>query len=262
MPVDFTAPLIALAPTLPVVELPPGSVVIADLHLDGEAPEDAERFEALLASLSKAPVVAILGDLFEYWLGPGQAKMPGSKRFLDALRSFKGQLVFVPGNRDILAGAELEDALGSPILTDGFIGRLPAGERLLFLHGDELCVADVAYLRLRRLLRAKMPRFLARNLPGFVTRTLARRLRSHSSHTVKYKKSESEIGQDSVMAHELARAADCSAIIVGHAHAYRETAFEGGRKWYVLDAFGGERDCLRVTADGTPIFAETSPSFS
>ena len=131
-PVEFTASLIALAKDLPAVELPPGSVVIADLHLDGEVPEDAEQFEALLQHLAKAPVLVILGDLFEYWLGPTQARMPGSLRFLDALRRFPGKIVFVPGNRDILAGAELEEALGSTILMDGFveIGRASCRERV------------------------------------------------------------------------------------------------------------------------------------
>jgi UDP-2,3-diacylglucosamine hydrolase len=260
---DFSASLIQIAAGLPTVELPPGSVVIADLHLDCERPSDVARLEALLKSLEDAPVVAILGDLFEYWLGPAQGKMPGSKRMLEALGSFPGKLVFVPGNRDILAGAEFERALGSAILMDGFVGQLgaeggAAPKRMLFLHGDELCIADTAYLRLRRILRSPWIRLLIRSLPGFVTRALARRLRRHSEHTVQYKKSDGETGQDQDLAHQLARASNSEAVVVGHAHCFRETTFEDGIKWFVLDAFGGERDLMEVDSKSGRIFRSSS----
>ena len=250
----FAQTLAALMPNLPVVELPPGSVVIADLHLDGELPDHGKLFEDLLKQLEDAPVLVILGDLFEYWLGPKQAQLPGAKRFLAAIRAFPGRLMFVPGNRDVLCGKELEASLGGPVFMDGFVGIL-GGERWLFLHGDELCIEDVAYLRLRRILRSTTMRFLIHNLPGFVTRALARRLRRHSSHTVAYKKSDGETGQDPDFADTLMCAASCARLVVGHAHAYRETDLTEGKKWYVLDAFrAGPKDALRVGPNGVAEF--------
>ena len=254
----FAQSIAALMPNLPVVDLPPGSVVIADLHLDGERPEHGELFEQLLEVQKHAPVLVILGDLFEYWLGPKQAKLPGATRFLEAIRRFPGRLFFVPGNRDVLCGRELEACLGEPIMRNGFVGNL-GGQRWLFLHGDELCIADVAYLRLRRILRSTTMRFLIHNLPGLVTRALARRLRRHSSHTVAYKKTDGETGQDSEFAGVLMEAAGCQRLVVGHAHSFRETELPGGAKWYVLDAFrGGPRDALRVTPEGAAVFGPST----
>jgi UDP-2,3-diacylglucosamine pyrophosphatase LpxH len=244
--VTFAQSIAALMPGLPVVDLPPGSVVIADLHLDGELPEHGQLFESLLEQLKDAPVLVILGDLFEYWLGPKQAKLPGAARFLAAVRNFPGRLVFVPGNRDVLCGMELEASLGNPIFMNGFVGNL-GGQRWLFLHGDELCIADIAYLRLRRILRSTTMRFL--------TRALARRLRKHSSHTVQYKKTGGETGQDKNFASTLTEAAGCDYLVVGHAHSFRETVLAMGGKWYVLDAFrGGPKDALRVSPEGAPVF--------
>lgn len=255
---NFTDSLVALVPGLPEVALPVGSVVIADLHLDGGDEVDAERFGALISGLADAPVLVILGDLFEYWLGPSQAREPAPRRFLDILDRFPGRIVFIPGNRDVLAGSELESALGEPLFPNGIIGAFPDGERILLLHGDELCSADVAYLRMRRILRSRPVRTLVRALPGFITRALARRLRRHSSHTVQYKKSNQETGQDPALAQRLVAAAGCKTLLVGHAHTFRLERFEDGRCWYVLDALGGERDCLKVQEHGGFGFESTS----
>ena len=68
------------------VELRPGTLVIGDLHLDVELADSLARFETWLERTRGAPRLVILGDLFEYWVGPAQGTLPGAKRVTGALR--------------------------------------------------------------------------------------------------------------------------------------------------------------------------------
>ena len=62
-----------------------GALVIADLHLDVQDEPGLEGFLSWLAALSDVPQLLILGDLFEFWVGPAQLQMPGARRITDAL---------------------------------------------------------------------------------------------------------------------------------------------------------------------------------
>ena len=70
---------------LPEIPLPVGTLLIADLHLNVEdEASDTPDIDGFLAWLAchPAPVLVILGDLFEVWVGAGQAGLPGSRRVL------------------------------------------------------------------------------------------------------------------------------------------------------------------------------------
>src|SRR5205085_714045 len=145
--------------------------VIADLHLDLADPRGGRAFAAWLAALRGVGTLAILGDLFDAWVGPAQARMPGADEVLDALarlsRSGVGVLV-VHGNRDFLLDRSFEERTGARVLRDGFTTQLADGSRAAFVHGDTLCTKDVAYQRLRRVVRSKPVAWLAPRMPLFV----------------------------------------------------------------------------------------------
>ena len=239
------------------LDLPAGSLVLTDLHVDGEDEQQRRAFADLLDRASEAPVLLILGDLFEYWLGPSQATSPGGRGLLDTLAAFPGRVHLVPGNRDVLAGGEVEAVLAGPLLWHGCVGRLPDGRRVAFLHGDELCLADRSYQRLRRVLRSGPVRGLLRSLPGFMGHGLARRLRRRSTAAVAAK-APLEVAQDATEAARRLDGTGAGLLVVGHTHAFREVDLPGGGRLVVLDAQGGDRDLARITPEGLEFSASAA----
>jgi UDP-2,3-diacylglucosamine hydrolase len=228
------------------IELPQGSQVIGDLHLDvdGESRAvDLAQFANFLEACS-APVLVILGDLFEYWLGPSHVSTPGGRALCERLRAFPGRVILIPGNRDVLAGSELE-AFGVELAPSGVLATLPGGAKMLLLHGDELCIRDVNYQRLRRFLRNRGVNATLRYLPAFASRWIARRLRSHSEKATP-RKAQLAVTQDADEARRRLAATGAGVLVAGHAHRFRDEGLGDGARLLILDAFGGERDLMRV----------------
>lgn len=239
------------ARALPEVALPFGTRVIADLHLDPARPESWAAFRAWLAAL-EAPALVVLGDLFEYWIGAGQARTPAYAELLAELRTHARAglaLHCLHGNRDFLLGASFERAVGGHVHAGGLLGRTPAGRRALFLHGDELATRDRSYQRFRRVVRSRMVRGLAVAAPGALSGAVARVLRRKAGRALAEKPAALVELQAGAAGEWCARhAADW--LVCGHAHAFRDQLLPGGARWVVLDAFGGGRDVLVLGADG------------
>jgi len=210
----------------------------------------------------------ILGDLFEYWIGPAQAREPNARRVLDGLRALAGNrcaIEVVHGNRDFLLDEGFERASGTRLRPGGFVGLLPGARdrsrRVLVVHGDELCTLDRPYQRLRRVLRSGPVRWLVPRLPGPLAQGLARRLRRASRRAVAAKP-DPQKAQQPETCRELARRHDCAALVCGHVHRFRDETLPDGPRWLVVDAFGGELDGVAVDARGelAPC-AATPPGF-
>lgn len=237
---------------LPEVDLAPGTLVIGDLHLDLVEAGRVEAFRGWLERARGAPRLVVLGDLFEYWIGPAHAGTPGGRAVLAALAAFAAggrALDVIPGNRDFLLDGAFERASGATLRPRGLVGRTAAGERVLFVHGDELCTLDRRYQRLRRVLRSRPLRALAPRLPRPVLDGLARRLRRASRRAVA-QKPRAETEQQPAACRALADAASAQVLVCGHAHRFRDERLDGGPRWLVVDAFGGGRDTLELGARG------------
>ena len=237
--------------SLAEVELPSGSLVIADLHLVPEGAEPSTVFLDWLERVGGAPRVLILGDLFEYWVGPAQAEWEGPRRVLEGLARTvsRGTAIdVVPGNRDFLLDRAFEERTGCRVHHAGLVGRTDGGTRVLFLHGDELATLDRPYQRLRRVIRSRPVRWLARVLPGWVSARIARRLRRASRRAIAAKPApHMALQPDECRAR--ARASGADVVVCGHAHRFQDERLEGGPRWVVLDAFGGRRDTLGFGAE-------------
>lgn len=237
----------------PEVELAPGTLVIADLHLDaGPSAQPPHEFLAFLERARSAARLVILGDLFDAWVGPAHAELAGARRVLDALAALTDSgtaLDVVHGNRDFLLEATFEQRTGARVHPAGFVGRC-AGVRTLLVHGDELCTLDHGYQRLKSVLRSGPVRWLAPRLPRPLSLAAARRLRSASVRAVAEKPPESK-RQQRAEASALGEAARARHLVVGHAHEFRDED-DGALRWLVLDAFGGPRDLVRFGPDGAP----------
>jgi UDP-2,3-diacylglucosamine hydrolase len=236
----------------PSFELGPRTRVIADLHLDTGAEASVERFVRWLDALADLPRLVILGDLFDVWVGPAQAREKAAPRVLDALAACtrRGTRIdLVPGNRDFLLGRDFEERTGARLHAEGFVG-LAGNARLLFVHGDTLCTKDTGYIRLRRVLRSRPVAWIAPRVPLAVGSRIARRLRRESMRALSEKLPDEKAIQLDAAVSE-ARAENCATIVCGHAHAFRDEALPDGVRLIVLDAYGGARDQLEIDASGT-----------
>lgn len=162
------------------------TLFISDLHLTGERPEVIGLFSRFLKERARhAEALYILGDLFEAWLGD-DLLLPGYPPVLEAIRetTAAGIPVYIMhGNRDFLLGGEFERETGCRLIDDPTLLEL-AGTPTLLMHGDTLCVDDLAYQELRRTLRdpAWVDGFLGRAPEERIA--LARELRDKSQEAV------------------------------------------------------------------------------
>ncbi len=238
---------------LPEVELPAGTLLIGDLHLD-VSPRGGrhERFAAWAESLSGVPRLVVLGDLFDAWVGPVHARLEPARAVCAALAVLARRgcvLDVLHGNRDFLLEKTFERDSGARVRSDGMLALLPGGARALLVHGDELCTLDRAYQRMKRVLRSPAVAWTAPRLPASAALWVARRLRASSVRAVAGKPPAEKQQQPSAV-RELARAHAASLVICGHAHRYRDEALAGGPRWVVVGAFGHGHDLLEITADG------------
>jgi UDP-2,3-diacylglucosamine hydrolase len=234
-----------------VIALEPGTCVVGDLHLD-VAPGAAapQGFLDWLARLRGTPRLIVLGDLFDAWIGPLHLELPAAAAAVRGLRELSDSGTAVElllGNRDFLIERGFELASGARVHPGGLLCELPGGARALFVHGDELCTLDRGYQRLKRVVRSRPFAFVARHQPRALSLWVARRLRARSRVAVP-RKPPAHTAQQADAVRALAAAARAEHVVCGHAHRFRREQLPQGTTWWVLDAWGGARDLLRVRA--------------
>ena len=130
-----------------------GVSVWADLHLEEGSPQEVEAFvEDLRAHVRDAGALVIAGDLFNAWTGRRQWKRPVFRPLAEALRKLRAmgtRVILLRGNRDVLLNAADGLAVGAEV-ADG-VTFSSAGRGILLTHGDEYCLNDRSYQRLRKL---------------------------------------------------------------------------------------------------------------
>jgi UDP-2,3-diacylglucosamine hydrolase len=167
-------------------------LLISDLHLEEERPDITRAFLRFLQERAmQADALYILGDFFEVWIGD-DGMTPFQHQIAAALRQLSeaGTRIFLMhGNRDFLIGRAFCREAGCTLLKDPSVVALE-GERVLLMHGDSLCTADEAYMRMRRILRNPLVLFILRHLPLGKRRQLARKLRNESRAQTRMKAAE------------------------------------------------------------------------
>lgn len=166
--------------------IPAEIIVTADVHLTPQQPLIAEHFLTFLAQRApQAQKLYILGDLFETWIGDDEDE-PFYHNIITALSTLVHQgveVLIMPGNRDFLLNQQFAQASGCQLLTDPSVVAI-WGLPTLLMHGDSLCLDDIAYQSFRQQVRNPdwQQQFLAKPLSQ--RRLLAQRARLHSqTHT-------------------------------------------------------------------------------
>jgi UDP-2,3-diacylglucosamine hydrolase len=192
---------------------------ISDLHLHPSRPEVTECFLRFLKEdAQEAEALYILGDLFEVWLGDDDPD-PHYREVIAGLSEFshvRRPCYIMRGNRDILLGRRF-CADASVLLLDESTVISLYDDRVLLLHGDELCTDDHAYQRFRRHARSPSWRALFLSLPLKLRHWLGARLRDGSAAMTATKPEEiTDINQDTV--EEVMEEHKVKVLVHGHTH--------------------------------------------
>ena len=132
------------------------TLFISDLHLSEQRPQVVSYFLDYLQTMTDrhVEVLYILGDLFEVWIGDDAASAMQHK-VLAAIKCCHDNGIAIRvmrGNRDFLYGPRFR-AMSGAVLLDDFCVIDLQGEPTLLLHGDTLCIDDLAYQQFRSRVR-------------------------------------------------------------------------------------------------------------
>ncbi len=144
------------------------AIIVSDVHLeDLSAARDRHFLHFLETHTKDIDRLYVLGDLFDVWPGTSQTLIdrfaPVFKVFADVVKR-GGQVHYIEGNHDFQLGKALEKKTGLRVYRDD-IRENWDGRRILLCHGDTVNEHDVTYLRIRKLLRSALFRFVRFVLP-------------------------------------------------------------------------------------------------
>lgn len=155
---------------------------ISDLHLSAERLDIIKAFDQFIADNTQdAEALYILGDFFDAWIGDDD-NCEFATQLKSRLKSISDRGVatfFIRGNRDFMVGEALANACGFTLLEDETVIEL-YGKRVLLMHGDTLCTADIEYQQFRKMVRNPVWQQQVLALPINQRRTMAADLRSKS----------------------------------------------------------------------------------
>jgi len=235
------------------------TLFISDLHLEPARPEiSAALLQLLQGEARQAEALYILGDLFEAWIGD-DVSAPDYGDSIAALKSLSdtGIPIYVQsGNRDFMLGRGFEQITGATLLSDEHIIEIN-GDRILLMHGDQLCTDDIDYQRWRRIYKNRVYRALFQLLPQFLRRKIGRSLRENLRSERFDKPPEiTDVNQDAVVA--ALREFNTRQMIHGHTHrpAIHEFDLDGRTaKRIVLGDWYTQGSVLRWGEDGPDLQA-------
>jgi UDP-2,3-diacylglucosamine hydrolase len=232
--------------TLPLLCLQTEQVwVWADLHLHQDQASEILRFAEQIQSVpAEIQAVLVLGDLFDAWVGPETWQDPAFQPLVDAFRQLHARqidLILLRGNRDVLMNpadvAQVHAQLADSVL-------LKTGSSFALLsHGDEYCLNDLPYQRLRRTLRRPLVRGILRALPHRLRKRIAAKMRGHSERAVGRKPMDMMALNEGAVLAALAKVRGGKTelgdglAVIGHLHQERQQKLAEGRFLHVLPAW-------------------------
>jgi len=214
-------------------------VFLSDVHLTPRDPARTARFVGFLArEAPRTGELYILGDLFDYWIGPKHLLLPDYREALEALRGAARRgvrVVFLHGNRDFYMGSAFAGALGLEVVRDrlDLVGR--AG-RICLCHGDNLCVRDRSTRRAQAIIRSRAVEWIFTRLPVGLAKFLAEGYRRHSRR-VTVRKEPRRIAL-AVEAVEAVFRGGSDVIVCGHTHRAEKRTWRGNSGEKVLFSLG------------------------
>jgi len=154
-------------------------VFLSDVHL---SPRDPARLERLVRFLDRegprSGELYILGDLFDYWIGPRHLALPDYQAALAALRRVTAggtRVFFLLGNRDFYVRRRFARTTGVQVVPDRIEHRLVSGSSRVYLcHGDYLEGRRGLGFRIQRGIRTRPVEAVFTRLPTLAQKAGAR----------------------------------------------------------------------------------------
>jgi UDP-2,3-diacylglucosamine hydrolase len=231
------------------------TLFLSDLHLSPDRLAALRAFHAFAEGPAReAAAVYMLGDIFDWWVGDDQMRIPFVRDVVASMRGISdaGVALYIgQGNRDFLIGERLAKAAGAKLLPEFVLLDLH-GVRTLLCHGDQLCTDDVEYQAYRTRMRDPQVQARLLRLPYFVRRLIAAWLRSKSRNT-KALKAESIMDVAIPTVEQTFRDHGAARMIHGHTHrpARHEHQVDGStRERLVLDDWEEDGSYLEASAAG------------
>lgn len=226
--------------TLPLLQLRADRVQVwADLHLHEDQAGEIEQFAEQINQLpAEIETVLILGDLFDAWVGVETWNYPAFQPLVQAFQALAARnipLILLRGNRDVLMNPK-DVTLVHATLADRVMLESSDQAPILFSHGDEYCLHDLPYQRLRRTLRRPLVRGLLRGLPHSLRKRIATRMRGHSQRAIGRKPMDMMALDESAVERAL-EAVGAGRAVIGHLHQERRQRLAGGGLLHVLPAW-------------------------
>jgi UDP-2,3-diacylglucosamine hydrolase len=201
---------------------------LADVHLSPREPARTARFgEFLRHECRTGDELYILGDLFDYWIGPKHLDLADYGEVFRMLRETVDggvRVFFIIGNRDFyMFGGRFEHRTGLHIADGRVEHALVAGGKSVYLcHGDYLEGRTGGGYRIQEMIRTRAAeRFFVR-LPAMVTDAMARFYRWLSARKGKARRPHAP--SPDVVREKFRLGADI--IVCGHYHEPRQENVE------------------------------------
>ena len=221
----------------------------ADIHIEHDDSPLSTQFKQITSTLCQdADALIILGDLFHLWVSPLCAR-----RFNQTLMHLKAlgqhcRIYFMPGNRDFLIPGEVLQAYHIHKLSDPCVLN-HVEVRYLLSHGDQFCIHDTGYQRLRKIIQNDFFYRFFNLLPYSWRDTLAHHLRQHSQTSTPRKTTWQMDACPSTVRSWLQRY-DCHTCIYGHVHALRDDHADANLSRIVLDSWQHQLNYLVIDDEG------------
>jgi UDP-2,3-diacylglucosamine hydrolase len=209
---------------------------ISDLHLKSMKECNSQtllRFLHFLKTQDETTHLILLGDVFDFWIGPGQVFQVEFSPLIQALKDLKNkgvQILYCEGNHDVHIHAFWRDQLGFEVFIEP--RKIQLGPWLVRMeHGDYINPNDTAYLRWRATLRSLPLKVLAHALPSSIVAKIGKALseRSRKETLVRREIHEEEYRQMiRRYAQSEAEQDQFEYLITGHMHITDEYTFEKG----------------------------------
>lgn len=236
-------------------------VFLSDVHLSSRQPERSVRFVRFLEREGRqADEFYVLGDLFDYWIGPKHLDRSDYREVLEALRRLTRagrRVVFLVGNRDFYIRCGFSEATGVEVAPDRTSLRLVSGTRRVYLcHGDYLEGRLGLGFRIQEAIRSRAVEAVFTRLPSWAADLLAKFYRWLSGRRPRRPMPRpAHLGKhglcDELLMAEFRKGADV--IVCGHVHVPQEVAFQvDGREvmLFTLGDWSEGRENFLVEEDG------------